>query len=405
MSSFRILNDDYVDTYLFRDKYYMNNEIPYIPRLLPIEHLLKKKSYFLFGPRQTGKTSLINATLKDTRVYDLLDTVTFLNLSQNPGRIEEELTTRDRLVVIDEIQRLPELLHEVHKLIEKRKIKFLLTGSSARSLRRGGINLLGGRARTKYLHPFTHRELGKSFKLERALSAGLVPSIYFSDDPLSDLKAYTGTYLQQEVVAEGVTRNIPAFSRFLRVAAFCNGTVVNYTSVANDAQVPRTTVYEYFDILKDTLIIYELPAWKKTVKRKPLVSSKYYFFDCGVVSSLQKRQFSPGSTEYGEAFETYIAHEIRAYRDYISDEPINFWRSASGYEVDFILGEHTAIEVKAKRNVSSQDLRALSALAEEKKMRNYICVCLEFRRRKSGDIQILPYGEFLDELWDGSFKE
>jgi uncharacterized protein len=381
----------------------MNHQIPYIPRLLPIETLVEKKSYFLFGPRQTGKTSIITARMQNTRIYDLLDTTTYLNLSQHPGRIEEELETGDRIIVIDEIQRLPDLLHEVHKLIEKRKIKFLLTGSSARKLRRGGINLLGGRARIKHLYPFTRKELGGQFDLERALTAGLLPSIYFSDDPSADLRAYMGTYLQQEVVAEGATRNVPAFSRFLRVAAHCNGAVVNFTGVANDAQVPRTTVYEYFEILKDTLIIHELPAWKKTTKRKPLVSSKYYFFDVGVVAALQGRRFVPGTTEYGEALETYIAHELRAYSGYVSGERISFWRSESGYEVDFIIADHTAIEVKAKRTISSQDVKALSALAEETKLRNYLCVCLETRRRTLGNIHILPYQYFLDRLWEGEF--
>jgi uncharacterized protein len=227
------------------------------------------------------------------RIYDLLDTSIYLALSQNPGRMAQELSPKDRIVVIDEIQRLPELLNEVHRIIESRGLRFLLTGSSARKLRRGGINLLGGRARTKYLHPLTYKELGERFDLARAMERGLLPSIYFSDDPRADLESYAGSYLQQEIVAEGATRNIPAFSRFLRVAAICNGTIVNFTNVANDAQVKRTTVYEYFEILKDTLIVHELPPWKKTKRRKPLASSKYYFFDVGVVSSLQGRRFRP----------------------------------------------------------------------------------------------------------------
>lgn len=342
-------------------------------------------------------------TLPKVRVYDLLDTSMYLSLSQNPGRLEQELTPNDRFLVIDEIQRLPELLHEVHRLIEKRKIRFLLTGSSARKLRHGGVNLLGGRARVKYIHPFVRRELGKDFDLHRALSSGLIPSIYFSSNPQADLEAYTGTYLQQEIVAEGATRNIPAFSRFVKVAAFCNGTVVNFTNVANDAQVPRTTVYEYFEILKDTLILSEVPAWTRSAKRKPLVSSKYYFFDIGVAASLQGRRFAAGTPEYGEAFETYIAHELLAYRDYISGQSVSFWRSASGFEVDFILGDRTAIEVKAKRTVAMQDLKALTALSEEKKLKHYICVCLESRKRILGKIHILPYEEFLDALWDGEY--
>ncbi len=240
----------------------MNNNIPYIERLVDLNVLLDKKSHFLLGPRQTGKTFLIRHTLENSRVYDLLDAEIYLALSRNPKLIAEELQPQDRTVVIDEIQKLPELLNEVHRLIETYRIRFLLTGSSARKLRRGGINLLGGRARTKYLHPLTYKELKSHFDLSRAIERGLIPSIYFSDDPRADLQAYAGSYLQQEILAEGATRNIPAFSRFLRVAALCNASIVNFTNVANDAQVARTTVYEYFEILKDTLILFELPAWK-----------------------------------------------------------------------------------------------------------------------------------------------
>ncbi len=381
----------------------MNSQVPYIPRLVSLSALLKQKSHFLFGPRQTGKTSLITNDMPGVRVYDLLDTSVYLSLSQNPGRLSEELQTSDRFVVIDEIQRLPVLLHEVQRLIDKRHIRFLLTGSNARKLRGGGVNLLGGRARVKHLHPFVRKELGEQFNLGRALNSGLLPSIYFSENARADLEAYAGTYLQQEVVAEGSARNIPAFSRFLRIAALCNGTVVNFTNVANDAQVPRTTVYEYFEVLKDTLIVYELPAWQKSTQRKPLVSSKFYFFDIGVAGVLQGRQFAPGTTEYGEAFETYIAQELRAFSDYESGETLSFWRSASGYEVDFIIGDHTAVEVKAKQNIAPQDLRSLTALSEEGKFKRYICVSLEPRPRRIGDIHVLPYEEFLDALWGGEF--
>lgn len=374
-----------------------------VERWLKLPALLQKKSYFLLGPRQTGKTFLIQQTLSNARVYDLLDHSVYLALSQNPGRMAEELTSKDRIVVIDEIQRLPELLNEVHRLIESRGVRFLLTGSSARKLRRGGINLLGGRARTKHLHPLTYGELGAQFDLHRAVERGLLPSIYFSDDPRADLQSYAGAYLQQEIVAEGATRNIPAFSRFLKVASFCNGTIVNFTNVANDAQVKRTTVYEYFEILKDTLLLYELPAWRKTRKRKPLASSKYYFFDVGVVSALQGRRFRPGTPEFGEALETYLLHELTAYSDYVSGEPLSYWRTTTGFEVDFIFGDHTAVEVKAKANVSAQDLRSLRALAEEKQFERYLCVSLEPRARKVDGISVLPIIEFLQALWNGDY--
>jgi predicted AAA+ superfamily ATPase len=382
----------------------MNNGPPTIKRVLSVKELLAKKSYFLFGPRQTGKTFLIRQELSDVLVYDLLDSAVFISLSQNPSRLAEELRPQTRCVVIDEIQRLPGLLHEVHRLIESRGIRFLLTGSSARKVRRGGVNLLGGRARTKHFHPFSWCELGEHFDLMRAIHRGLLPSIYFSDDPAADLQAYAGSYLQQEIVAEGATRNVPAFSRFLKVAALANGTVVNFTNIANDAQVPRTTIYEYFEILKDTLILRELPAWRHSSKRKPLVSSKYYFFDVGVVATLQGREFRAGTPEFGEAFETFLMHELVCHCDYVTGQPIHFWRSASGYEVDFILGNHTAVEAKAKRNVSEPDLRSLRALAEEKKLRRYICVSLDARARTVRGVTILPVDDFLHALWSGEYN-
>ena len=380
------------------------NRSIYIERALDLPSLLQKKSHFLFGPRQTGKTSLIRHSLKGVKSYDLLDISVYLTLSQNPGRISQEIEPRDKIVVIDEIQRLPVLLNEVHRLIEERGIRFLLTGSSARKLRRSGINLLGGRARTKYMHPLTYQELGNQFDLFRAIERGLLPSIYLSDDPRADLQAYTGSYLQQEIVAEGTTRNIPAFSRFLKVAALCNGTIVNFTNVSNDAQVPRTTVYEYFEILKDTLLLYELPAWRKSRKRKPLASSKYYFFDVGVVAAIQGRDFRPGTSEFGGALETYLMHELVSYSDYISGEPLSYWRSTSGFEVDFILGDHTAVEVKAKENLSTHDLKPLRALAEEKKLKRYLCVSLEPRKRNLDNLTILPLKEFLEALWNREYS-
>jgi uncharacterized protein len=382
----------------------MPTAAPIVARAPDLAGWLAKKSHFLFGPRQTGKTFLIGRALPGARVYDLLDSSVYLSLSQRPARLAEELSANDEVVVIDEVQRLPMLLDEVQRLIEKRGVRFLLTGSSARKLRRGGVNLLGGRARTRYLHPLTYRELGDHFDLGRAIERGLLPSIYFSDDPKADLDAYTGTYLQQEVVAEAATRNVPAFSRFLHVAALCNGTIVNFTKVASDAQVPRTTVYEYFEILRDTLLLHEVPAWRLSKKRKPLVSSKYYFFDVGVASALQGRLVKWRTPEFGPAFETWILHELLAWRDYMSGETVSYWRSTSGFEVDFILGDHTAVEVKATENVTPRDLRSLRALGDERKLRRYLCVSLEPRRRSSEGITILPYREFLNRLWDGEFS-
>ncbi len=375
----------------------------FVPRILDIRALIQKKSCFLFGPRQTGKTSLIEHTLKDCVVYNLLDSDIYLSLNQRPARLREELSPRDRIVVIDEIQKLPALLDEVHLLIEKQGIHFLLTGSSARKLRRGGVNLLGGRARSQTLHPFIYREL-QDFDLLRALNFGLIPSVYFSDSPAEDLKAYAGNYLREEIAAEGLIRNVPAFSRFLEVAALCNGTLINYTLIANDAQVPKSTVQEYFRILQDTLIAEELPAWRQTVIRKPMATSKFYFFDVGVVRHLQHRSgLQEKAPEFGEAFETYLFHELKAYIDYQSRGELHYWRSKSNFEVDFILNGATAIEVKGKATIGSRDLKGLRALQEEALLKKYIVVCLEKRPRTVDSISILPWNMFLDRLWTGDF--
>ncbi len=378
-----------------------------IPRQLDLRPLLEKKSHFLFGPRQTGKTYLVRRLFPDCRYYDLLQTDTYLKLSRAPHRLREEITERDRIVIIDEIQKLPILLDEVHGLIETKGVHFLLTGSSARKLRRGGINLLGGRARVKLLHPFIARELGEHFDLNRALEVGLIPSIYLSEDPAADLEAYVGAYLQEEVAAEAAVRNIPAFSRFLTVAGLCNGQIINYAKIANDAQVARSTVQEYFHILKDTLIGVELPAWRRSVKRKPFSTSKFFFADIGVARFLQQRRtLLPGAPEYGEAFEAYLHHELRAYCDYHSGAALHFWRAKSGYEVDFILGDAAAIEVKAKAHVSDRDLLGLRALKEEGLLRHYLLVCLEDAPLLKDDgILVLPWRHFLDRLWQGEFDQ
>ncbi|MCK5796179.1 MAG: ATP-binding protein [Deltaproteobacteria bacterium] len=360
------------------------------------------KSLFLFGPRQTGKTSLIQQTLPDARFLSLLDSELFLSLSQRPSTLRELVLPTDKVVVIDELQRLPELLNEVHLLLESRNSHFLLTGSSARKLRRGGVNLLGGRARSRTLHPFVRAELRDRFHLRRALNTGLIPSIYLSEDPLDNLRAYAANYLREEIAAEGLTRNVPAFSRFLEVAAACNAQLINYTAIASDAQVPPSTVREYFQILEDTLLARRLPAWRRSHKRKAIATSKFYFFDIGVARFLQHRRgLRPRSPEFGEAFEAYIFHELSAYDDYVGTEGLAYWRSKSGFEVDFILGKNVAIEVKAKDHVGRRDLRGIEALMEEKLLRRYIVVTLEARPRRVGEIDLLPWELFLDQLWAG----
>ena len=376
-----------------------------IRRYLSLSELLAKKSHFLLGPRQTGKTSLIRETMPHCRIYNLLDFETFLRLNQNPSRLREELKGYKGNVVIDEIQKLPSLLDEVQILIEEQKLHFLLTGSSARKLRRSGVNLLGGRARTIQMHPLSSFELGDQFDLMRAINFGTLPAIYFSEDPELDLRAYAGEYLKEEIAAEGLTRNVPAFSRFLETAALCNGQIINYQSISSDAAVPRTTVQEYFSILKDTLIAEEVEPWRKTKKRKAVSTSKFYFFDVGVANHLQHSgKIAQKSKLFGDAFEAFIFQELAAYRDYISRGTLNYWRSEDNYEVDFVLDENFAIEVKGTSRLSKDDFKGMRALQAEKAMKTHIIVCLESAPRDVDGIRVMPWERFLNDLWTGALK-
>ncbi len=370
-----------------------------IDRYLDITKTLEERSCFLFGPRQTGKSTLIRQQLHEHPVYDLLDQTVFLKLSRRPSLIRESLRPETTVVIIDEIQKLPMLLNEVHLMIERHGVRFLLTGSSARSLRRKGVNLLGGRARSRTLHPFVRTELGSDFNLHKALAWGLLPPIYFSGAPEEDLRAYAGAYLKEEIAAEATVRNVGAFSRFLEVAALAHGQMINFTGIANDAQVPASTVREYYHILQDTFLAHEVPALTETRKRKAISTSKFYLFDIGLARHLQgRRGLAPGTPEYGSAFESYIYQEIKAFCDYNLLDTPRYWRSRSQYEVDFVF-ESIAVEVKAKKQVSRQDLKGLKALREERLLERYVVVCMEENRRVVDDIEILPWTEFLDELW------
>jgi len=370
-----------------------------ISRKLDIASALSRKSVFLFGPRQCGKSWLIDHTLQDVHVLDLLSSETFLRLSQHPDYIEQ-LAADGKPVVIDEIQKLPGLLDEVHRLIEKKGVRFVLTGSSARKLRKKGVNLLGGRARIKRLHPFSAAELGELFSLDRALNFGLLPSVWFSDEPEEDLADYIDEYLQQEIIAEGATRNLPAFSRFLEVAALSNGEQIDYTAISRDAQVPRSTVQEYFKILRETLLADEVTVWKRGLKRKTVETAKFYLFDTGVARRLtRRREVVEGTPEYGHLFETWVHHELRAYLDLrVRDGVINYWRTPAGTEVDFVVGT-TAIEVKSAKTVGKGDLRGLEAIGEEGAFAHRVVVCREPLARTVNGIEILPYGDFIRQLW------
>ena len=372
---------------------------PLIARALDLRDLIEQRSCFLFGPRQTGKSTLIRQQLGGFPVYNLLDQALYVRLSRNPGLIREALAPGTSVVVIDEIQKLPALLNEVQLMIEEHGVRFLLTGSSARSLRRKGVNLLGGRARSRTLHPFVRAELKEHFDLARALEHGLLPPIYFSDAPREDLAAYAGDYLKEEVAAEAIVRNIGAFSRFLEVAALAHGEMINFSNLASDAQVPVSTVREYYAILKDTFIAHEVPAFVGTAKRKAIGTAKYYLFDIGLARHLQgRRGLAPGTPEHGSAFESYLFQEIKAFCDHRRIDAPRYWRSKSGFEVDFLFAD-MAVEVKAKSVVGGRDLRGLRALREEKLFAHHLLVCQEPAPRVVDGIRVLPWAMFLDTLW------
>lgn len=378
----------------------------WIPRHLDIEPLLARRSVFLFGPRQTGKSTYVRRQLDGTveLTFSLLDQGLFTAVLADPTRIRREIEARglrDTVVCIDEIQKCPPLMDEVHLMIEERGIRFLLTGSSARALKRAGVNMLGGRGSDRVMHPFTWLELEDRFSLDRALNHGLLPPHYLSDDPDEGLASYVDRYLTEEIAAEGLARNLPAFARFLQTAAVTNARMLNYTNVAGDAQVPRQTVVQWYEVLRDTLVAFELPAWSRTVRRKAVETAKFYFFDTGVVRALRRLPpVSEASADFGELFEHYVFLELRAWIDYRRPRtPLAYWRSRAGHEVDFVLDERVAIEAKATRRVQPKHLRGLQALAEEGLVERSIVVCREDRPRRERGIEIWPLEFFLAALW------
>lgn len=375
----------------------------YIQRSLNLDRDLRTKSVFLLGPRQTGKSSFIREQVPDPVLINLLLPETYNRLNFNPQALVEEITTNKKIVVIDEIQKIPRLLDVIHYLIEEKKVRFLLTGSSARKLKNSHINLLGGRARIKHLNPFTAHELGGLFELRKFLQNGLLPGHYFSDNIEADLESYVGLYLQQEIASEGLTRNIPAFSRFLEVAALGHAEQINFSKISNETQIPRTTIHEYYKILQDTLIAHEVPAWQESRKRKAVATAKYYFFDWGVVRKLQKLKDAPeGSPLFGKAFESFIFQEIKAYCDHLGLSGPSYWRTVGQDEVDFIVNDEIAIEVKGKPHVNIVDVKGLLHLKEEKKLKKYFLVYNGKRRltfSAAPGIQVVPWQDFLNDLW------
>lgn len=385
-------------------------------RYLDISGVLGRKSLFLFGPRQTGKSTYLQRQFPDALYINLLKNSEYQDFLNNPSRLENLVTyfiknSKSRIIIVDEVQKHPILLDEVHQLIETHKdLRFILTGSSARKLKRGGANLLGGRASWFEFFPLCYAELGenKNELWMKGLSIGKLPAIIQSSDAVSDLKDYIGIYLKEEVQAEGLTRSLENFSRFLNVAALVNAEQVNYTSIGSDAQISPSLVRDYFEILTDTLIGHNLNAFESTTKRKAMTSNKFYLFDCGVAMSLAgRKEIAYGTPEFGKYFEQAIFLELKTYLSYTrSDKKIEYWRSLTKYEIDFLIFDNlsniVAVEVKSGTNPSAKDFKGFKAFEEEFKLKKKIVVSQVQRpMTTSAGIDILPVHIFLEQLWTG----
>ena len=365
----------------------------------------ENESIFLWGARQTGKSTLLQLLFPNTRYIDLLKSDEFERYNRRASLLREELSLlqENELIIIDEIQKIPELLDEVQWLMTNKNHRFILSGSSARKLRRSGVNLLGGRAIRKHLYPFVSAEI-PDFDLIKACNNGMMPRHYLVDDAGKRIHAYVGDYLQQEIKAEALTRNLKTISRFMEIAALRNEEVVNYNNIASECGVSAPTVKEYFSILEETLIGYTIPAFTKNVKRRVIQSPKFYYFDVGIVNFLlRRRSLLPGSAEFGHAFEHLIMQELIAYIGYSeSQHSLSYWRTTSGYEVDAVIGNaNVAIEIKSTEEVHSHHTRGLKAFSEEFPNSRLIIVSMDKYPRRMNEIDVIPAQHFLKMLWNG----
>ncbi len=371
------------------------------------------QTFFLFGPRGTGKSTWLHQHFPHARFYDLLRADEYLRLSKSPELLRADLSAlpKHSWVVIDEVQKVPTLLDEVHTLIESQKLRFVLSGSSARKLKRGGANLLAGRARVLNLFPLVSAEIPHALDADRVLSFGLLPMAVTGTDPADYLRAYGETYLKEEVAAEALTRNLGGFARFLEIAARQNGQITNVTNIARDAQVARQTVQGYFEILRDTLLGDFLSAWQLKRSTHQVAHPKFYFCDAGITRALSGRLPYPmQAEERGTLLETWIWHELRAYLSYTGKHyPLHFWSSRDGVEVDFFFETQTgycAIEVKSASEWQSKYQRGLLRLREElgEKHVQLWGVYLGEHVQHHGAVTVLPVREFLHHLWQGKME-
>jgi len=357
------------------------------------------RSYLLLGPRRVGKSTFLRHEVDSQATVDLLMNDVYFDYRTRPSLLRERYAGLGGTVVVDEVQRVPELVSEVHWMLENTDTRFVLSGSSARKLRRAGVTNLAGRLRTQRIAPLTWSECRDQFVLEDRLQHGMLPPILFSDEPELDLKDYCGEYLKEEVQAEGLVRNLPSFSRFLEMAAFNNAELLNYSTVARDCGVSGKTVAEYYQILEDTLLGLHLEPFRKTRKRRAIQTRKFYFFDCGVSNALLGRKVAPRTPEFGKVFEQFLVLETLYASFYERGlEQVQFWRSSNGQEVDLLLNGHTAVELKSGR-VHDSDAQSILALAEEVPLKHKWIVSREAEpRRLPNGVEVLPWQLYIERL-------
>ncbi len=360
-------------------------------------------SIFLFGGRQTGKTTILRQQFPNATFFDLLDTNVRRRLQQRPVLLYETLKDKPAgtLVIIDEIPEVPELLNEVHRLIVERQLVFILCGSSARKLKRKGHNTLGGRALPVYLYPLVSAEI-PDFDIDRAVNYGMIPPHYLARNPWRLLAAYIDVYLKEEIKEEALVRNLDAFQRFLEVAALTDGEIINNNNIAQECGVHATTVSSYFDILEDTLIGYRIPAYTKVMKRRLVQAPRFYYFDVGVANYLlYRKELIRGSADYGHAFEHLVVQELVAYMHYRHcEEKLSYWRTYTGVEVDIIVGDaRIAIEIKSTEEVQNRHIKNLKVFAEEHPDSKLMIVSLDVFTRQMGNIECIYVMDFFHRLW------
>lgn len=362
-------------------------------------------SIFLFGARQTGKSTFLREKFPDSIYIDLLDSEMRNRLERRPALLYEMLADKPKgtLVIIDEIPEVPKLLNEVHRLISEKELVFILCGSSARKLKRKGYNTLGGRAYPVYLFPFVSAEI-PDFNLDKAINYGMLPPHYLAKNPERRLSAYIDVYLKEEIKEEALVRNLHAFQRFLEVAALTNGEMMNHRNIAQDCGVSANTVSSYFEILEDTLIGFRVPAYTKTIKRRLMQTPRFYYFDVGIVNHLlHRKNLVRGTVEYGHAFEHLVMQELYAWISYTeSPEKLCFWHTHTGLEVDVVIGDaRVAIEIKSVEEVQPRHLKGLKAFAEDYPSARTILVSLDPINRRIGTIECLFFRDFFKKLWEG----